>query len=218
MHWHATSTHVRQTHMGSDDLVFMFTAALPCMPACTLTKPQQLTTAHCCSVTVTVKQLSCAQCNSIPEERTAVPAAPALCCAARQLDMPQHAQRDSSLPARLHLLPWVSAASASTPALIYTRSQCSKGTKTRTQTHLVGTWATISWNACNNYYYDYSALKGSAVTMPYSEPYSSSPQLGCSEMNMAKGTVLVIIGYPEHHMLHKQHAWKYGVPKVSSSC
>lgn len=122
MHWHATSTHVRQTHMGSDDLVFMSAAALPCMPACTLTKPQQLTTAHCCSVTVTVKQLSCAQCNSIPEERTAVPAAPALCCAARQLGMPQHAQRDSSLPARLHLLPWVSAASASTPALIYTHA------------------------------------------------------------------------------------------------
>ena len=30
---------------------------------------------------------------------------------------------------------------------------------TRVQTHLVGTWPTVSWNACNYYYVCYGAMQ-----------------------------------------------------------
>ena len=62
--------------------------------------------------------------SSTPAESIAVPAAPALCCAACQPGMPQHAQRDSSLPARWHLLTQASAVPASTPAHTYIHLQC----------------------------------------------------------------------------------------------
>ena len=62
--------------------------------------------------------------SSTPAESTAVPAAPALCCAACQPGMPQHAQRDSSLLARWHLLTQASAVPASTPAHTYIHLHC----------------------------------------------------------------------------------------------
>ena len=70
-----------------------------------------------------------------PAESTAVPAAPALCCAACQPGMPQHAQRDSSLPARWHLLTQASAVPVSTPAHTYIRMHCRTPAGTTREAH-----------------------------------------------------------------------------------